>query len=170
MKKQYKTIGLVCQNEPLFQNLFNKILLNLKSYNITNYQTITFSNTNKNIYDYIIYIDSYNGFNINDLRYYIYKNNDLLIINDDIGDTNAFNSFDNIITFGYNNTCDYYITNLRINNNIILFDLNHNKQISPLYFFTNDESTIYYLISIIILLLNEKYDIESIKNVIQKIK
>ena len=65
-KHKEKHIGLICQNETLFQNLFNKTYLNLR-YNNSDYiyNFITFSDTKTLEYDYIGIDDRYSIMIIN---------------------------------------------------------------------------------------------------------
>lgn len=171
MKKQDKYIGLVCQNEGLFQELFNVIVNNLNSYNhFYNYHIISFNKTLKTNFDYIIYIDSFNGFQINTLRYALLHSNSILILNNDIGETNAFCNFNEIILYGSNYNSEYLINNISINNTITLFNLNFNLFQYSFYYNSNSEEYIYYIVPIIILLLNENHNLMDIKKAIQKIK
>lgn len=171
MKKQDKYIGLVCQNESLFQELFNVIVKNLDSYNqFTNYHIISFNQTVKTNYDYIIYIESFVGFQINNLRYTLLHSNSILILNNDIGETNAFNNLSNIISYGSNYDSEYLINNISLNSTITLFNLNHNLIQYPFYYNSNSEEYIYYIVPVIIFLLNENYNLIDIKKALQKIK
>ena len=171
MKNTEKYIGLVCQNEPLFQELFNKIVLNVIGQKEPyKYRLITFDNTRKIKYDYILFVESYPFFEINKLRYYIYNNECILILNNDLGEEQAFKQSTQIISYSFDSHADYKINNINVNNNIIFFDLEYNGLVKPMYFCTKNEDELNYLISIIIFLICENYNFNVIKNIVQKIK
>ena len=171
MKIKHKYIGLVCQNETLFQNFFNMIYNNLNKQNDNIvYHLVTFNISCKTKYDYIIFIESYVGFNLNNLRYTIYNSDAILLLNNDIGETNAFSNCLRVLTYGCDSNSNYLINNVSINSTLIIFDLYHNNQTDSIYFVSKKEEDIYYILPIIILFLIEKYTLDDITMSLQKIK
>ena len=165
-----KYIGVVCQYEAFFQDIFNKIYLNMKNRNYDFiYIFISFSDTKKIKYDYIIHINNPSEFNINFMRFYINYNNTIGIVNVDKINLVPFKNIGNIISYGFNNNADFYIDNIYYNGKIFVCNINHNEIIKELYCSIYNKEDIYYIISIIILLLNEQYHYEDIKAAIQKV-
>ncbi len=170
IKTREKYIGLVCQNEVYFQKVWNTILYNLKGLDkSTNYHLITFDYAVKTKYDYVVYLDYYDSFNINKLRYYLKENNTLTLVNVDNGDLDAFKVFENIITFSLDDNAMYYIGNISTNKSLFVFNVFINNNTYEMYYVCNEEYELYYLLSIIIVLLNEGYQYCDIKQAIQKI-
>lgn len=169
-KHKEKHIGLICQNETLFQNLFNKIYLNLR-YNNSDYiyNFITFSDTKTLEYDYIILVDKNTNYEINYLRHYINYHNTISIINTDIIDCNSIANLGDIVSYGFNSNSDYIIKNIYQNNKLNIFNLEFNDSIRELYCIIYNKEELLYIVSILLLLLNERYKFDDIKYAIQKV-
>ena len=169
-KIKQKHIGLICQNETLFQNLFNKIYLNFRC-NSTNciYNFITFSDTKKIEYDYIIFIDMSINYEVNYLRYYLNYHNTISIINTDIINNDAIECLGDIISYGFNSSANYIIKDFYQNNKLTIFNLEFNNLTKELYCIIYNKEELLYVISILILLLNERYQFNDIKYAIQKV-
>lgn len=169
-KTKEKYIGLVCQNETFFQDIFNKIYLNMRNRKDDFfYRFISFSDTKKISYDYIIHINNPLEFNINFIRFYLNYNNTIGIINIDKIELEPFKNIGNIISYGVNQQADFYVNNIYYNDKIFVCNIYHNEVNKELYCALYNKEDIYYIISIIILLLNERYNYEDIKEAIQKV-
>ena len=163
-------IGLITINESKFQEIFNKIFYNLKERNKNFlYNIITFNDTKKVCYDYVIFINNINNNELNFLRYYINYYNTIGIINIDNIDIKLLECFENIITFGKSKLATYQIQDLYFNNNLYLLNINTIYEINELYCKLNNKEDIYFIMAIIILLLNEQYKYNDIKQAIQKV-
>ena len=91
------------------------------------------------------------------------------IVNVDKINLVPFKNIGNIISYGFNKNADFYIDNIYYNGKIFVCNINHNEIIKELYCSIYNKEDIYYIISIIILLLNEQYHYEDIKAAIQKV-